>query len=370
MNLFFQKNSVKNSFLPMLNRFLKISHFYPKLQLGQSFKLSLLFFFLSLFFLASCGQSDSSQRKQATTTEAVAPHISVPDFNADSAYYFVEKQVLFGPRVPGSQAHAECADWLVQTLERFTTEVTVQDFRARVHTNQVLNGKNIIASFNPEKHRRILLAAHWDSRPYADHDPDPANHQKPIDGANDGASGTGVLLEIARQLSMQNPPVGVDIILFDLEDYGPPQDSQTYESTDMWGLGSQHWSKNPHIPRYTANFGILLDMVGAPDAKFPLEGFSMFYAPDITKKVWELAGRLGYGDLFTFEQGGYITDDHYFINRHARIPTINIIHLDPKSSNGTFYEYWHTIKDNMDQIDPRTLGIVGEVVLNVVYKGL
>jgi hypothetical protein len=164
--------------------------------------------------------------------------------------------------------------------------------------------------------------------------------------------------------------MGIDIILFDLEDYGPPQDSQTWESTDMWGLGSQHWAKNPHTPRYSANFGILLDMVGAPDARFPLEGFSMYYAPDITKKVWELAGRLGYDDYFIFDQGGHITDDHYFVNRDARIPTINIIHLDPASSNGTFFEHWHTVNDNIDHIDPYTLGVVGDVVLNVIFRGL
>lgn len=354
----------------MHKRITKIGHLSTVMHFGQYSKTGILFFVVTSLFIASCNQGGSSKRQPAAITETVAPPIVVPEFNPDSAYIFVEKQVLFGPRVPGSQAHAECADWLEQTLKRFTPEVTVQDFRARVHTNQVLNGKNIIAAFNPGKPRRILLAAHWDSRPYADHDPNPDNHQKPIDGANDGASGTGVLLEIARQLSIQNPPLGVDIILFDLEDYGPPQDSQTFESTDMWGLGSQHWSKNPHIPKYTANFGILLDMVGAPDAKFPLEGFSMFYAPDITKKVWEMAGRLGYGDLFTFEQGGYITDDHYFINRDARIPTINIIHLDPNSSNGTFYEHWHTVNDNMDQIDPHILDVVGRVVLNVIYKGL
>lgn len=320
-------------------------------------------------FLFSCGNGSSTSRKPAVSTAPVA-QIVVPEFNADSSYHFVEKQIAFGPRVPGSQAHAECAEWLGQTLKQFAQEVIIQDFKARVHNNQVLNGKNIIAIFNPGNQRRILLAAHWDSRPYADHDPDPANHQQPIDGANDGASGTGVLIEIARQLSIHNPSIGVDIVLFDIEDYGPPQDNQTNQSTEMWGLGSQHWSKNPHTPKYTANFGILLDMVGASNAKFPLEGFSMYFAPDITKKVWELAGRLGYGEYFVFDQGGYITDDHYFVNRDARIPMINIIHLDEKSANGTFYEHWHTINDNLDQIDPHTLKVVGEVVLNVVYKGL
>jgi glutaminyl-peptide cyclotransferase len=327
-------------------------------------------FAVSAAFLFSCGNGSSSSGKKAAETSPPPVEVRVPDFNADSAYHYVEKQLSFGPRVPGSQAHAACAQWFEQTLRRFTPDVVVQEFKARVYNNRVFDGINFIASFNPDMQRRIVLAAHWDSRPYADYDPDPANHQTPIDGANDGASGTGVLLEIARQLSMESPPMGIDIILFDLEDYGPPQDSQTWESTDMWGLGSQHWAKNPHTPRYSANFGILLDMVGAPDARFPLEGFSMYYAPDITKKVWELAGRLGYDDYFIFDQGGHITDDHYFVNRDARIPTINIIHLDPASSNGTFFEHWHTVNDNIDHIDPYTLGVVGDVVLNVIFRGL
>lgn len=331
------------------------------------------FVFLTIIpalFLTSCDNSGTGTTSRQNMASTADKPVTVPQFNADSAYFYVDRQVAFGPRTPGSAAHAECAGWMEETLLRFADQVIVQDFKARVYSNKMYDGKNIIAVFNPDKQYRILLCAHWDSRPFADHDPDPANHQKPIDGANDGASGTGVLMEIARQLSIQKPSVGVDIVLFDLEDYGPPQDKQTQESTDMWGLGSQHWSKNPHTPRYTANFGILLDMVGAADATFPLEGFSMYYAPDINKKVWDIASRLGYGDRFVFEQGGYITDDHYFVNRIARIPTINIIHLDPNSSNGSFFEYWHTVKDNMETIDRNTLGIVGEVVLNVVYKGL
>ncbi|MBE0637522.1 MAG: M28 family peptidase [Bacteroidales bacterium] len=330
-------------------------------------------FFLTLFpiiFLTSCGNGTTTSKKRADTTSMSAPAIVVPGFDADSAYYFVARQLSFGPRVPGTSAHAQCAKWLEETMKQFTPDVIVQEFKARVYNSQVLGGKNIIAVFNPQMQRRILLAAHWDSRPYADHDPDPANHGKAIDGANDGASGVGVLLEIARQLSRQSPSAGVDIILFDLEDYGPPQDKQTYESTDMWGLGSQHWARNPHVPRYTANFGILLDMVGAPNARFPMEGFSMYYAPDINKKIWTLAGKLGYGEYFIFEQGGYITDDHYYVNKIARIPMINIIHLDETSSNGSFYEHWHTVNDNLDQIDQNTLKIVGEVVLNVIYKGI
>jgi len=331
----------------------------------------LLSILLLLLLMLSCNNNKAGKKtKKSPDPTPTNVSIQVPEFNADSAYFFIEKQISFGPRVPESEAHSNCAEWIKENLQRFCSHVSLQEFKARAYNNQILNGKNIIAVFNPNKQPRYLLCAHWDSRPYADHDPDPANHQKPIDGANDGASGTGVLMEVARQLSLNSPSAGVDIVLFDIEDYGPPQDRQAYESTDFWGLGSQFWSRNPHTTHYSANFGILLDMVGAPDAQFPLEGFSMYYAPDIGKKVWEIAGRLGYGDRFVFDNGGYITDDHYFINRIARIPTINIIHLDQSSSNGSFFEHWHTINDNMDHIDTNTLKMVGDVVLNVVFKGL
>jgi len=318
--------------------------------------------------ISSCGGNGSKSTQQKTTQKKTSNATKIPNFNADSAYYFVEMQTSFGPRVPETDAHAECAAWLVSTLKRFIPEVKVQGFKARIYDTRVLEGKNIIASFRPDFQKRIFLSAHWDSRPFADHDPDPSKHNTSIDGANDGASGTGVLLEIARQLSLQNPKIGVDIILFDLEDYGPPQDNQSNQSTDTWGLGSQYWAKNPHTFGYSANYGILLDMVGATDAVFPKEGFSMYYAPDIVEKVWSIARSIGYEDYFIDESGGYITDDHYYVNIMAEIPTINIIHLDKNSVNGSFYKHWHTVNDRIDQIDPATLGIVGQTVLTVIYR--
>ncbi len=321
---------------------------------------------LAAFILPACGGNGS--KTVNTTQKMKTVEVKVPEFNADSAFYFVKKQTDFGPRVPGTEAHAECAAWLVATLKRFTPEVTVQDFKARVYDNRIFEGQNIIASFKPEFQRRIFLSSHWDSRPYADHDPDPSKHNTPIDGANDGASGTGVLLEIARQMSMQLPNVGVDIVLFDLEDYGPPQDKQAGQNAENWGLGSQYWAKNPHTFHYSANYGILLDMVGAADAQFPREGYSVYYASDVVDKVWSIARSLGYGDYFTDKTGGYITDDHYFVNTLADIPTIDIIHMDESSSNGSFYEYWHTVNDNIQHIDPSTLKVVGQTLLTVIYK--
>lgn len=327
-----------------------------------------LLILISIFSACNNAPKQKSGSDKPTKTNVPEKTITVPDFNADSAYYFVKKQLSYGPRVPGSEAHAQCATWLANKLETYADRVIVQDFKTRVYNKEIFGGQNIIASFKPGRQARIFLAAHWDSRPYADHDPDPSKHTTPIDGANDGASGTGILIEIARLLNKTQPEIGVDIVLFDLEDYGPPQDTQTDQSTETWGLGSQYWSANPHVPGYSARYGILLDMVGASDAVFPMEGFSMYYAPDITKKVWNIGVEIGYGDYFVFDQGAYITDDHYFVNRIAQIPTINIIHLDPASTNGTFYDHWHTVNDNLEQIDPVTLDVVGSTVLEVIFR--
>lgn len=292
----------------------------------------------------------------------------VPDFNADSALAYVKAQCDFGPRVPGTPSHTACAAYLENTLKRFTSDVRVQAFKSRAFDGTVLDGKNIIAVFQPEKKSRLMLCAHWDSRPFADHDPDPAKRTQPVMGANDGASGVGVLIEIARILSAHDPNVGVDIIFFDLEDYGPPEDAQNEAKNEHWGLGSQYWSRNPHEYNYRPRFSILLDMVGATDARFLQEGFSMYFAPDKVKKVWDIAHQLGFREYFPLERGGYINDDHYFINEIAKIPAIDIIHLDPSSSNGSFFEYWHTTEDTFEKIDARTLEVVGEVVTKVVYS--
>ena len=296
----------------------------------------------------------------------VEKELFVPPFDADSAYHFVERQVNFGARVPNTPAAKACAQYLVETLNRFCDTVVVQHFKMYSFDKTILDGQNIIGSFNPEKQKRIFLAAHWDSRPFADNDLDPKHHKTPILGANDGASGVGVLLEIVRQISLVRPNVGVDVIFFDLEDFGAPQDAQTHEN-DTWGLGSQYWSKTPHIQGYKATFGILLDMVGDHQAQFPIERFSNYFAPKIVKKVWDTAEKIGYGAYFPKTEGTYITDDHYYINKIANIPTIDIIHTRSDSSNGSFVDYWHTLQDDMSNISPETLKIVGDVVLNVVY---
>lgn len=316
------------------------------------------------FMLTSCVQNSKSQRSQKSQAEKES--VVVPQFNQDSAYYFVEKQVLFGPRVPGTEAHAACAIWLTEKLNQYADTVIIQNFKARTYDKVTRRGKNIIASFKPEVKNRVLLMAHWDSRPFADYDQDESMHRTPIDGANDGASGVGVLLEIARQFHLKSPDVGVDIILFDLEDWGPPADLNIYDSK-YWGLGSQVWSKNPHVRRYDASFGILLDMVGAANPTFRKEYFSRTLARYVLDLVWNTASDLGYSDYFLNEDGGAVNDDHVYVNKIAKIPSIDIIHLEPTTSTNSFYEHWHTMGDSLDKIDKQSLKMVGQVVMTVVY---
>lgn len=317
-----------------------------------------------LILNSSCqmGQNRTSNKKHPKKER-----ITAPPFNADSAYKFVAHQVNFGPRVPGSEAHSKCASWLASELKNYGADVTVQNFKTRTYDNVTRNGKNIIASFNPEVEKRILLMAHWDSRPFADHDENTELHNTPIDGANDGASGVGVLLEMARQFQFHSPKVGIDIVLFDLEDWGPPQEMQTYDE-EYWGLGSQYWSKNPHEYGYSAAFGILLDMVGVENAEFRREYHSDREAKFVVDLVWDTASDMGYGSVFIDEPGGAITDDHYFVNKYAKIPSIDIIHLDPNSKNRSFFDHWHTINDNMEHVDKQSLQIVGDVLMTVVYN--
>ena len=319
---------------------------------------------LVIFSIISCDNKQNS--KPAAQPAPQVKQVVIPDFNADSAYNYVKKQLDFGPRVPGSVAHKQCAEWFVDFFSGKADTVYVQDFRTRLYDGRGIDGKNIIAAFNPEAKKRILLAAHWDSRPFADHDPDKNNWNTPIDGANDGASGVGVLMEIARILNDNPVNIGVDIILFDLEDYGAPY-FLNLMTNDDWALGSQYWAKNPHIYNYRAYFGILLDMVGASNPKFPKEYYSQQFAPALSNDVWKIARELGYDEYFTNELGHPINDDHIYVNAIARIPMIDIIHLE-NNSESSFYPYWHTVKDNIEQIDPKTLGMVGDVVVNVLYR--
>ena len=309
---------------------------------------------LLLLVLASC--KDESKKSGEDKPVQETKKTFTVRFDADSAYRYVQEQVDFGPRVPGTSAHSATATYLQNKLAQYCDTALTQLGSATSHKGKYVAIKNIIGSFNPEKTKRILLCAHWDTRPQADQDPD--RPTEPADGANDGASGVGVLIEVARQLQAQRPNAGVDIIFFDAEDMG---DSRGAPET--WCLGSQYWARTPHKPNYVARFGILLDMVGPKDAMFAIEGHSWQYAQPYVKQVWNTANSLGHGKYFVNRQGGQITDDHYFINKIRGIPTLDIIHYEPSGSG--FGEFWHRHSDNMNSIDKNTLKAVGETVFKV-----
>ena len=291
--------------------------------------------------------------------------VEVPNFNSDSAYIFVEQQVNFGPRVISSKAWDNCSKYLTNKLESYNAKVIVQQAPITTYDQKKHTLRNIIGSYSPEKNNRIALFAHWDSRHVADYDT--INTSQPILGANDGGSGVGVLLEIARNLNLKNPKIGVDIIFFDAEDYGQPENSKFPIMNDSWCLGSQHWSKNPHKQNYFAKYGILLDMVGGKDAEFWQESISSYYASNIIKKVWDVAHNIGYSNFFIYKNSPQIMDDHYYVNTIAGIPTIDIIEYDPFSKTN-FNKHWHTHADNMNNVDRKTLKAVGQTVMNVIYS--
>ncbi|MBO7446233.1 MAG: M28 family peptidase [Bacteroidales bacterium] len=314
-----------------------------------------------LVVMTACHRKD---KQGAVDTSTSKEEVVKPAFDCDSAFAFVKAQTDFGPRVLGSDAHRQCRDYLVSQLRRFCDTVYVQTFTVRTYDGKQFTAENLVGAIRPDAASRVVLASHWDSRPFADHDPAPARREEAIDGANDGASGVGVLLEVARQLHGQQPAVGIDIVFYDAEDYGP-RESDNAPNGEWWGLGSQYWAKNPHVEGYQASYGILLDMVGSPNPKFYQEQFSTHYAPAVVQKVWSTAYSLGYGSHFINQPGGVITDDHYYVNKTAHIPMIDIIHYDMASGTG-FDPVWHTTQDNIGHIDKQSLGIVGTTLLQVI----
>lgn len=322
---------------------------------------ALLIPLLSASLLCACA-SGAGQRPGAA--EPAAAQAQPPAFDADSAMAFLTAQTSLGPRVPGTPAWSQCADYLSSTLTRLgAQEVAVQQAQATAFDGTRLPIRNITARVNPQATKRVLLAAHWDSRPWADNDPDPARRAQPIDGANDGASGVAVILEIARQLADSPAKVGVDILLVDAEDYGPGPDHP--EADDAWALGSQHWAAHPSIPTEHIRYAILLDMVGGPGAVFHREYFSQTSAPDVVDKVWRAAAQAGHSSRFPNRVGGAVTDDHVYIAR-AGIPAIDIIE-NANPATGSFPPTWHTADDTAERIDPATLRAVGQTILQLLY---
>ena len=314
--------------------------------------------------------SCSTTKKSQTTEQSV---VSV-EFNADTAYTFCAAQCDFGPRTMNSEAHERCAEWIQQQFEQYGYSVQMQKADLKGYNGTILKSTNIIASqklkANSQKpEARIFICAHWDSRPWADNDPDEANWRKPVMAANDGASGVAVMLELARLLQQNDSArMAVDFICFDAEDWGIPQWENDVDG-DSWALGAQYWANSQEPKAKSYQYGILLDMVGGQGAKFYREGFSLKYAHNIVERVWQAANTAGYASIFPYLDCGYVTDDHVPVNEKAGIPCIDIINHYPDCEQSSFGPTWHTVNDDMQHIDKNTLKAVGQTLIQLIYSG-
>lgn len=310
---------------------------------------------VALLMLGSCGKGNAASQREV---EKENQTVEAPPFDADSAYAYVARQVAFGPRVPGSEAHRRAGEWLASELRRHGADVILQRATLTAFDGTKLPAVNILGRLNPEAADRTLLVAHWDCRPWADQDPDVSKRRQPVDGANDGASGVGVILEIARQLNLAGSEKGVDILFVDAEDWGAENDE------DSWALGTRHFMDNPPVEDFNPREAILLDMVGGRDAVFCREYFSQQNAPALNDAIWATAASLGHSSLFTNRIGGAVTDDHIHLLENG-IPAIDIIEFHPERESG-FNPRWHTASDNMEGIDRETLRAVGETVATYI----
>ena len=324
-----------------------------------------LILLMTIAFAYSCA-SCKNAAKSAASSEPDTVALVGPEFSADSAYAFAAKQCSFGERTMNSKAHDLCGEWIMAKFAEYGLKTEAQDAELTGWDGTKLRSRNIIARLHPERTTRILLCAHWDSRPWADNDPDSANWRKPVMAANDGASGVAVMLELARILSRDTTAkVGVDFVCFDAEDYGTPQWATAPDDGDTWALGAQYWAE--HLPEgYEARYGILLDMVGGEGAHFYQEGVSKQYASEIVNKVWLTASQIGYGSSFPMKDGGMITDDHVPVNEKGGIPCIDIIAFYPDCQQSSFGPTWHTVSDTMEHIDTNVLKAVGQTMVQVL----
>jgi glutaminyl-peptide cyclotransferase len=302
---------------------------------------------------------DPSVSGGSTVEMKPLPDITIPKFNADTAYLLTEKLVSYGPRVTSTEGAAKVKKWIVEGFKKAGADVIEQNFKDKTYDGKPLNCTNIIARYNLQATKRIVLSAHWDSRQVADQDS--TKPKEPIVGADDSGSAIAMLMEIGHQLQAQPlSNVGVDIVLFDAEDMGEKN------SENGWCIGSKYWSANPHTPNYVASYGILLDMAGAKGARFTKEMISQKFAPSVVEKVWRVARqKYGYDHLFVEETSrGPLTDDHVYVNQIAKIPMIDIIN---HPVNSFFGEYWHTHHDDMSVIDKETMRAVGQTLLGVLH---
>lgn len=311
---------------------------------------------LALSFFPSCTSDRSKEVQRPTTPAPSAQVIPVPDFSGKEAFGYLTAQTDFGPRNPNSTGHKNCLNYLVGELRGFADAVNRQDFTHTDPGGEEIRLTNIIASFNLPATNRLMFSAHWDTRPWADKESDPSKRNKPIIGANDGASGVAVLLELAKLIKQSPPTIGVDILLFDGEDLGKNDDLTNF------GLGSKYFASHKS-PTFNPQYGILLDMIGDAQLEIKKEQNSVRYAPDVVDYVWSVAQRLGL-QQFVSENGPYVYDDHIPLNE-AGIKTVDLIDFDyPDRSN----RYWHTLEDTADKCSPASLQAVGTLLVHLIYQ--
>ena len=339
----------------------------------------------AMLAIAAC----TSRNTSTATQQPPSPTIHTPAFCADTAMAYVIAQCAFGPRVPGTPAHATCADWIAARFTAHGAHVINHTTTVNGYDSHSLPCRNIMARINPDAPARILITAHYDSRAWADNDPDEARHHDPVLAANDGASGIAVMLELARAIAstaipdtvatvpddslsgITSPVIGIDFICFDVEDQGHPQWADDYDEeadeSGFWCLGSRAWAEEAFNRGYTARFAINLDMVGGRGARFCQEGYSRRYAPAIVDLVWRTAADLGHADLFPATISGYVMDDHVPVMQLAEIPAIDII-PNVEGQRSSFGQTWHTVADTPENIDPNVLAAVGQTLLRVIYQ--
>ena len=324
-----------------------------------------ILFALLACLLAACG-GKSGRNNSGADTIALAP---CPTFNSDSCMKYIQEQCNFGPRVTASKEAQECRQYLVEQFQRLGAVVEEQQGNVTLWDGTELPACNIIAKLNPDNLDRILICAHWDSRPWADNDEDEKNHRTPVLAANDGASGVAMMMEICRLLQQQPVKVGIDFICFDAEDMGTPQWAETEESNSQtWCLGSKFWAERAREEGYRARYGVLLDMVGGRGSIFPPEKVSQEFAQPLVGLIWQLGKQLGYGHYFPQNRdGGFLMDDHVNVNRIARIPCVDIV---PNFTDGpsSFGPTWHTVNDTPENIDPNVLEAVGQTLTQLIYN--
>ena len=311
--------------------------------------------FIFALLVASCSSERSKEQAAKQTHVPQIPTVTIPPFDPASAFNFLVQQTDFGPRNPNSYGHEQCLYYLQHVLSGYADTVELQKFDVPGYDGIMLHLTNIIAHFNMKSNTRVLLTAHWDTRPRADQQKGPGA-DKPILGANDGASGVAVLLEMARDFKIDPPPVGVDMIFWDGEDYGKEGD------LDYYFLGSKYWAATKKISYYPI-FSINLDMVGDKELSIPKEQYSEQFAPDVVDLVWNTASEMGISQ-FSNTVDGAISDDHLSL-QNIGIKAIDVIDFAyPDATN----RYWHTLQDTPDKCSGASLGAVGRVLLQVLYR--